>query len=210
MDRPNITRTTHRYIREHPSVADCIERGLINYSALAREICASQGLESHDAVVVACRRYYERRRPRPKQEERILDLIKRAKIRLRTKIAVIIADKANSFERTLALQKSIKRDRGDFNLIEGEEVLTIITNDDYIAEVREALGARVRKVTRDVVQITMLFDQRIETTAGVVSYLYRLFSESGINIREEMSCWTDVMVVIDEADAARAMQVLAR
>lgn len=209
MEKQNITRLTQRYIREHPSVADCIERGLINYSALAREIAKAHEVEAHDAIVVACRRYYERRKPSPRHEDRIKDLIKRAKIRLRTKIAVVIADKSVNFEKALALQKLIKRDRGDFNLIEGEEVLTIITNEEYIGEVRENLGARVRRVTRGVVQITMLFDQRIETTPGVLSYLYRLFAEGGINIREEMSCWTDVMIVVDEADAARTMQLLS-
>lgn len=209
MERTNITRLTQRYIREHPSVADCIERGLINYSALAREIGGAHQIESLDAIVVACRRYYERRKPSARHEDRIKDLIKKAKIRLRTKIAVVIADKSMNFEKAFALQKLVKRERGDFNLIEGEEVLTIITNDEYIGDVREALGTRVRRVTRGVVQITMLFDQRIETTPGVLSYLYRLFAEGGINIREEMSCWTDVMIVVDEADAARAMQLLS-
>ena len=206
--RTSVSRITQKYIREHPSIADCLDRGLINYSALAREICAEHELDSFDAVVIACRRYFERRKPRESNEQRVTALIKHAKVRLRNKIAVVVVDKSNSLEKATALQKSIKKDRGDFNLIEGEEVITIITNTDYVSQMRELFGSRLRRVSKGLVQITMIFDQRLETTSGVVSYIYRLFAENSINIREEMSCWTDVMVVIDENDAARAMQVL--
>jgi aspartokinase len=57
--------------------------------------------------------------------------------------------------------------------------------------------------------ITMIFDETLETVSGVISNIYRLFAENDINIREEMSCWTDVMVVIDEKDMPRAMQALS-
>ena len=55
----------------------------------------------------------------------------------------------------------------------------------------------------------MIFDEKIETTAGVVSYIYSLLSEKGINIYEEMSCWTDLMIVIDENDLGKTMNILS-
>lgn len=207
--RTSVARVTQKYIREHPSIADCLDRGLINYSALAREICTAHRLDSFDAVVIACRRYFERRKPRESHEQRVTALIRHAKVRVRNKIAVVVVEKSNSLEKAISLQKSVKKDRGDFNLIEGEEVITIITNTEYVPQMRELFGSRLRRVSKGLVQITMIFDQRLETTTGVVSYIYRLFAENSINIREEMSCWTDVMVVVDENDAARAMQILS-
>ncbi len=207
--RPSVARVTQKYIREHPSIADCLDRGLVNYSALAREICAEHKLDSFDAVVIACRRYFERRKPREANEQKVTALIRHAKVRVRNKIAVVVVDKLNSLEKAISLQKAVKKERGDFNLIEGEEVITIITNTEYVGQMRELFGSRLRRVAKGLVQITMIFDQRLETTPGVVSYIYRLFAENSINIREEMSCWTDVMVVVDENDAARAMQILS-
>jgi aspartokinase len=55
----------------------------------------------------------------------------------------------------------------------------------------------------------MVFDERIETTPGVVSFIYGLLSDNGINVQEEMSCWTDLMIIIDEKNAAKAMRVLS-
>jgi aspartokinase len=159
--------------------------------------------------LVACRRYLQRIRNQASSEKRIIDLVRRARVRLRNKIAVAIIDKPRDYERLYRLQRDIKLARGDFNLVEGEDSLTLITNTEYLGVIREAFKGRIRKITEDQVQITMLFDEKIETTAGVVAFIYSLLAEHGINVREEMSCWTEVMLVLDELDAARAMRVLS-
>lgn len=205
----NISEQTNRYIAERPSVKECMRRGLVNYSALAREICDHLGSSQFDAVLVACRRYLQRIRNQASSEKRIIDLVRRARVRLRNKIAVAIIEKPRDYERLYRLQRDIKLARGDFNLVEGEDSLTLITNTEYLGVIREAFKGRIRKITEDQVQITMLFDEKIETTAGVVAFIYSLLAEHGINVREEMSCWTEVMLVLDELDAARAMRVLS-
>jgi aspartokinase len=204
----NASRLTQKYIREHPSVADCLDRGLINYSALAREICREQGVDSFDAILVACRRYYERSKNRRSQEQSIQTLLSKAKVRVRTKILVATLDKYNMLERALKLQELVRKERGDFNLIEGEEALTIVTNTEYAASVEKLFEGNVIKIRQDLVQVTMIFDERIENTPGVVSYIFRSLAENRVNIREEMSCWTDVMIVIDEGDLPKVMDII--
>ncbi len=204
----NASRLTQKYIREHPSVADCLDRGLINYSALAREICQAEDVDSFDAILVACRRYYERSKKRRSQEASIQSLLRKAKVRVRTKILVATLDKYNMLERALKLQELVRQERGDFNLIEGEEALTIVTNTEYAASVEKLFEGNVLKMRRDLVQVTMIFDERIENTPGVVSYIFRSLAESRVNVREEMSCWTDVMFVIDEGDLPKVMDIL--
>lgn len=209
MSRMNISELTNRYISERPSIKDCLRRGLINYSALAREICEHSGNNKFDAVLVACRRYLRRIRSQASHEKRITDLVRRARVRMRNKISVAIIEKPRDFERLYRLQRDVKVARGDFHLVEGEDSLTLITNTEYLPVIREAFKGRIRKITEEQVQITMIFDEKIEITSGVVAFIYSLLAENGINVREEMSCWTDVMMVIDEIDAARAMRVLS-
>jgi len=200
---------TQRFISEHPSIKDCLRRGLINYSALARLICTDRGLDRFDAVLIACRRQHAMIKEQVPQEKRIIALMKRARIRLRNKMMVAIVEKPSDFERVYDLQKAIKKDRGDFHLIEGEEVLTIISNSEYAADLKETFRGRIKKITEDLAQLTMIFDAKIETTPGVVSFIYGLLADHSINVWEEMSCWTDFMVIIEEKDAARAMNVLS-
>jgi aspartokinase len=205
----NIAEITHRYISERPSIKDCLKRGLINYSALAREICLQLDNNNFDAVLVACRRYIQRIRTNATHEKRITDLVRRARIRLRNQISIVIIEKPRDFERIYRMQREIKATRGDFHLVEGEDSLTLITNTEYIPGIRESFKGRIKQITENQVQITMIFDAKIETTSGVVAFIYSLMAENGINVREEMSCWTDLMMVLDEHDAAKAMRVLS-
>ena len=205
----NAAEITNRYITERPSVKDCLKRGLINYSALAREICNQNSISQFDAVLVACRRYLARVRSQAAHEKRIMELIWRAKVRLRNKIAVAIVEKPRDYDRLFKMQKEIKAERGDFNLIEGEDSLTLVTNIEYLGMIREVFKGRIKNITEDLVLITMVFDDKIEVVSGVVAFIYSLLAENGINLREEMSCWTDLMMVVDETDAAKAMRVLS-
>jgi len=40
----NIAKVTKSYIKKHPSIKDCIYKGVVNYSALAREIGEYHGI----------------------------------------------------------------------------------------------------------------------------------------------------------------------
>ncbi|MCB0325089.1 MAG: hypothetical protein KDD69_16005 [Bdellovibrionales bacterium] len=203
------TQITQRYLREHPSVADCLERNLINLSALAREICAHADVDAFDAVLIACRRYRSKQRARASHEARVRKLITSAKVRVRTKLIVATVEPSWSLAKRLELQTLIREEGGDFNLIEGEASLTVITNAEHLPHVRRLAASRLLRVAKDVVQIAMLFGQSLETTSGVVAHLYRLFAGSNINIIEEMSCWNEVMMIIDQKDLARAMELLS-
>ena len=204
----SISRLTHKYIREHPSVQDCLERGLINYSALAREICKGSEDTSFDAVLVACRRYFQKKKSHISREQRIISLIKKSKVRVRNKIAVATIDKTRGLDRALEIQTLVKKEKGDFNLIEGEDAITFITNLDYLPLIKKTFGVGVLKTSTGLAQITMLFGDNLEMTPGVLSFLFRIFSENDINIREEMSCWKDVMVVVEEQDVSKIMNIL--
>jgi hypothetical protein len=203
-----VTRLTQRYISERPSVRDCLKRGLINFSALTREICLEFGEEHFDAVLAACRRYYQRIHDKESLETRVRALLRTASMRTRNQIAVAIVEKPKDFERLHRIHKQVRQNKGDFHLIEGSEVVVVITNHEYTAEIREAFRGRIKKLTLDLVQISMIFDERLESTPGVVSFIYSVLAEQGINVIEEMSCWTELMMVIAEEDAARTVRIL--
>ena len=205
----NVAKAAQEYISEHPSIKDCVRKGLVNYSALAREICRERRLNQFNAVLIACQRYAKRVSQQATVEKRILSLLKRAKMQIVNKIGVVIFDKFKDFERLVALQRSIKREGGVCNIVDGNSGVVVICSSEYVEDLLGSFGARVRKSCSDVVQISMTFDERIENTPGVVSHIYGLLAEHNINVLEEMSCWTDLMLVISEEDLPRALKVLS-
>ncbi|MBT3720413.1 hypothetical protein HN789_01055 [archaeon] len=204
----NITKITQKYIDDHPSIKDCIVKGIINYSALAREICNFHKTNQFDAVLIAARRYFYKVKKQV-HETKIINLIKNSKLIVRNKIIVAILDKPKDLAKIYNFQKHVKKEKGDFNLIEGEEVVTIITNAKYSKIILNEFKTWLIQIEKNLAQITLIFSPEIETTSGVVNYIYGLLSDKGINVLEEMSCWTDLMIILDNKDLSKAMTVLS-
>lgn len=205
----SISKLTKKYIEEHPSVKECVLNDLINYSALARMICQEYKIKKFDAVLIACRRYFWNNKASSSHEKEITLLLKNAKLHVKNKIIVAILERPRDMEIVYLMQKKIRKEKGDLNIIEGEDVLTIITNSKYKELINSEFKSRIIKINQSLVQVTLIFDEKIETTSGVVSHIYSLLSENGINIMEEMSCWTDLMIILEEKDMARAMDILS-
>lgn len=205
----NITKETEKYIAEHPGIKSCINKDLINYSALSRQICDELKIDKFDAVLIACRRYFWKHKNDPQHKNEVFSLLKNAKVMVKNKMIVAILEKPRDLEKLYIFQKKVKKKKGDFNIIEGQDVVTIITNSENASEIKEAFTSWLVKVNHNTVEIAIIFDEKIETTPGVVSYVYSLLAENNINVLEEMSCWTDLMIVIDEKDMAKAVKVLS-
>ena len=210
MEPPKLTVSAviRNYLVTRPHVRECLRRGLINYSALAREICQDRALEQFDAVLKACRREQDRMQKRAPLEGPIVGLLSRARLRVRTQIVVAIVAKEDSFTRFARLQEEIRSQEGDFHLIEGEKAVTIITNDGFVGLLRATFKGSIKKISTGLALVSLLFDKRLETTSGVVAHVYGLLAERGVNVLEEMSCWTELLMVIEERDLASTLECL--
>lgn len=202
----NYTRETRAYLLSHPSIRDCLARGLINHSALARLICEECDISSFEAVLAATQRFVPSTSSH--SEKKIRSLVKNAQVRVNNKIAVLVATPPRDFEPILALQRSIRKARGTFNVIDGSEVVTIIISEQHLHMARSALRQSIRSEVKGLSQIHLIFDEGIETTPGVVAHFYGLLAFNGVNVREEMSCWTDLILIIDENDVPKALATL--
>ena len=204
----NITAITNQYISEHPSIKDCMRKDLINFSALARRICKDKKIKTLDAVIMACRRYQARLKSEETDEDIIRDMMRKAKLRVRSKMGVVISERPRDLTSIYEIQKKIRASRGDCILVEGDEVITIMTNMEYLELFEARLKSSVLKVKKNLAQLIMVFDRRLETTSGVMFFIFSLLAERGINVLEEVSCWTDVVLIIEERLLAKALQVL--
>ena len=207
----NITKITEKYVSEHPSIKDCLKTGLINYSSLTRQITKDLNIDlkkNFDAILIACRRYYRKVRSEETNEKKILEILKQSKVEIKNKIIAVVVEKNIFLDNLLALEKEIKKKDDVFHIIEGANAITIVTSEDFLAEIRRLFKTKIIKENTNLVEITLKSPKEIETTAGVVPYAYSLFGEHGINIVETMSCWTDTLFVIDEKDIANAMEIL--
>lgn len=209
-EKKNITKTTLDYIRQHPSITDCMTKGLINYSALARRIAKAQSLDSVAAVQIACRRVAETLAEPSEHDATIFRLIKQAKLNIRSPMLSATVAKPLDFKKLIKLRETVKEGRGDINIIEGEEVFTVVTNEQYRSTICQSFTSELVNLKESLVQITMLFNEEIKTVPGIVATVYSLLRDKNVNILEEMSCWTDLMLVVQSDDIEKVLLALKR
>ena len=207
----NITKTTEQYINEHPSIKDCIRKGLMNYSALTRKIATELELDvkkNFDAILIACRRYYAKVKKERVLEDKILDILRQSKLEVKNKIVVVLVEKDVYYGHLIELQKEVKKRSELFHIIEGSNTMTVITSCEFLDEIKKLLKNKIMKITENLAEVTLKSSEDMEDTPGVVAYLTTLLAENGINIIETMSTWTDTLFVIAEKDIAKVMEVL--
>lgn len=206
----NITKLTENYISEHPFVKDCLKKGLINYSSLTRQICIDLSLskKNFDAILIACRRFYSKIKKEATTEKKIVDILKNSKIEIKNKINVIVLEKDIIFSNLIDLEKEAKKHLETFHIVEGTTTITIIASEDFAKKTKQAFANKVIKENSGLVELILKSPKQIETTAGVISYLYSLFGENGINVFETLSCWTDTIFLVEEKDLSKVMGFL--
>jgi hypothetical protein len=204
-----VNALTREYIKKRPSIKDCLAKGLINYSALSRLIKTE--LKSKEitkaAILIAARRFREEIGSEELTEEMIMRLLRNAEIEIKNKVFVMVVEKSLN-ERILELEQEIKKEQGLFYLIEGSTTVTIISSERYFGRIKNLLRRNIIEASQNLVMIIVKSSPQIETLSGVVSFIYSLFADQGINLVETMSCWTDTMIVIEEKDLPVAMEIL--
>jgi aspartokinase len=207
----SITKSVEKYLQEHPSIKDCLKKGLINYSALARLIAQDVQLDAKknfDALLIAARRAHSKIKQEKSVQEKILGILKQSRIEIKNKIIVFVLEK-NAPDKSLIALESIIKEKGElFHLIEGVSAITLITVEEFGKEVRKLLKHYILEETTRLVEVVLKSPPAIEETAGIMGYLYSLLGENGINIVETMSCWTDTLFVIHENDLSKTMELL--
>jgi hypothetical protein len=206
----NITKDVEQYINSHASVKDILKKGLVNYSALSRQIIKETGLKrtDFDAVLIACRRTARKLSMKSSAETRILQILQKSKMEIKTKILAVVLDKDVDDEDLLDFERKVKKKKDVYQMIEGTSAITLITNDEYSDEINRLFRKSILKMNRNLVDIILKSPEKLENVPGVSSYLYSLFAEREINILETMSCYTDTLLVVNEEDLNEVIRIM--
>jgi len=208
---PTTAELTEKYLSEHPSIKDCLRKGIINYSKLSRKIAKELNIEkktSIEAILIAARRYEAKIKKDKVREEKILNILKQSELEIKNKIIVAILQKNFPLDKLIKLETKIKQQEDIVYAIEGTKTYTIITSEKYLREIEVIFENKIIKITKNQAMIIMKNPKGIEETTGFTAYLYSRFGEYGVNILETMSCWTDTIFVISEDDIATVMKFL--
>ena len=101
--KESLAEKTRIYIDAHPSVKDCVSRGLINYSSLARMIMKDLELDNEEAVMIACRRYASKLGVTTDHEMNILRILKNSCLEMRYSFTLFMLEASGPYCAILAI-----------------------------------------------------------------------------------------------------------
>lgn len=204
----SIAEKTLAFIAEQPSIKECLRRGLVNHTALAREICRSKNISSIDAVVMASTRYAARIKKQPSREAELRKMLANAKIIVRSKVVLAAWEREKGLSTLLTLHNQIRRQNGDITIVEGHRLITIFTEDEFIDEIKRVIGKGVKILLQDLVKITLLLPEKVTFTPGYAAYMFNLIAARGINMVGDVTSTAEHIFVIEEKDLPEALAAL--
>jgi len=204
----SITKTVEEYISKSPSIKYCLKKDLVNFSSLSRIILEELGLgkKNFDAVLVACRRYKDKIRS-GYSEKNIINVLKSSRVEIKNKVVAFVLEKNVLLSNIIELEKDAKRKSELFYIVEGSSAVIIISVEDFYDKIKKITKNKIIKNHKGLALITIKSPREIETTPGIVAYLYSLFAENGVNIIETFSCWKDTLFVIAEDDIKKVIDI---
>jgi aspartokinase len=210
-DMATVARQVREYIAGHPSITDALKMDIVNYSALARRICKELGIRREEAVLAACRRY-PIEKLRGYSEDAIRRMLQKSRIETRTKVAAItVVQGVDVLQRLGDVVEELLDENKVCRLLQVSQGTVIIVEDGSVSRVTKKLRPEhIISVSRGLVEIAVTSPETIEKTPGLLAFLSGALASRGINIVEEMSCYTDTIFILDRKDMTRAVEVLAQ
>ena len=210
--RESLAEKTRVDIDAHPSVKDCVSKGLVNYSSLARAIMKELDLDNEEAVMIACRRYASKMGVSTDHEISILNILKDSRLEMRTKTCIVTAKNDWSVLHKMDnLFKDLWNEDSIMQIVQSASAVTIIADKMLKERIIDTVGRfNILKIRENLVEITVKSPEKIVETSGVIAYLITNLSDAGINIEETVSCHTDTVFIVGEYDMINAYSVLTK
>jgi|YelNatPaOPRAMG01_1025707.scaffolds.fasta_scaffold87420_3 hypothetical protein len=189
----SISESVRLFVKSRPYLQEALESGIVNYSALARMIGRELGIRKYDTIKMSLIRLNKKfEKNRKNMEQKILSILRKSEIEMRSKIAVIITYK--------------KLGINPITFAKSDSGYTYIVNMNMIEKIRKS---EVVKIEKNLVMITIKSPEDVEETPGIIAYLLTALAAEGINIVEFVSCYTDTILILKEYDAMRAYEILS-
>ncbi len=204
-----VSAVVKKIVNEKPLLQEGLRLGIISFAALAEkikpEVQQQLGEEVSDAaVIMALRRHSE---ALVSSDVKRVRFEPHAQLTLKTNLVYFSVKRSPQlFNRLETLYKLFDYEAGDtFNVIHGNQEVSIITNDKHEKDVIAAIGpGQVATQEKNLVSISMGLERDFLYTPGIIFAVTRKLYWDNINIFELVTAATELTFIFHKKDAMRA------
>jgi len=207
-----IAKQVEEYIDTHPIIRAALQHGIVNYSALAREIQQKSNLKNFEAVLIAIRRNAGRLiKLREHLETAVQTVLVESSLEIKTKIVVLtLSSDISTFEKLDELVPQLIKKQAKMHIIQGTQTVTFIVEHSFIRMVEEKIKKSILNKKENLVELIIKSPESIENVPGVAAMIMTALAERDINVVETLSCYTDTIVIIESKHLTEAIKVIEK
>ncbi|MBI2549948.1 hypothetical protein HYV83_02090 [Candidatus Woesearchaeota archaeon] len=204
-----VSAIVKKIVNEKPLLQEGLRQGVISFAALAEKIKPQVeqqlgGNVNDAAVIMALRRHSE---ALAEGDARKVRFELHTQLILKTNLVYFAVKRSPQlFKKLEVLYKSFDYEAGDtFNVIHGNQEVSIITNDKYEKKVISAIdGEHVTTKERNLVSISLSPEKDFLYTPGYIFAITRKLYWDNINIFELVTTASELTFIFQKKDAMRA------
>ncbi len=192
------------YIERHPIVEDAMREGIVNFSALTRQIMDDTGIQREDAVLAACRRYEPR-----DQGTAMRAALRDARLEVRTGVGMLSFEPSWRLLESITLRmKAIVSDEERIHLLHGWEAIEVVAVEHVLDDVAKNLGEEPIEARGGLAEINVKTKEVLDDVPGFIAHAAKSLAARGIPIVDATTCRRDHVFLIDEEHLAAAVDAL--
>ena len=207
-----MARVVQELLLAKPVLLAALGMGVVNYSALARELRGEVerrlGREVSEASVKVALIRFRERLSRSIAEESVLRVVAESSTTLIDDVGLVTLRASDP----LALAPLLSGVRARLlQITQGVHTLTIVTDSEVLEGLLRKVDPKlVEAVYKDQAAVILVSPREIITTPGVMAYLTTLLAVNGINITQVISTHTDTLFILGRQEAVEAYYLLRR
>jgi aspartokinase len=198
-----------KYISEHLSVHDCLKKGIINYSALARVIADEEKIKKEntlESIAISALRLKEKIK-NDDFDQKLKKMFDKTNVEVKGSMASVTVEKQFFPESLIEVEKEIKKQHGVFFAIEGISAITLIFQRQFLPILEQKFKKYIVH-KKDNLSLITFISPGIQDTPGAVAFISMLFFQNKVNIQEFMSCYETTIVLIESKDLDKVIKFI--
>lgn len=210
--RINLTKLVKEILERDAPAVQAMTEGIANYSAIARRLYPKVAEKCRNvkftSLLTAIKRLgNEISEVRESSKKKVMEIIAQSTIKVRTNVSTISVKKSKDTWEVLR-ELFIKKPYF-FHILEGTTFVTIICDIPTAKKFKEMMKEEdILDYRENQTALIISSPKEIIETAGVVAFLYNLLSMNNINIEQEMSCYTETIIIVDDYDINKAFSTI--
>jgi DNA-binding transcriptional ArsR family regulator len=209
----STTEIVENLIKESPLLEDGLARGIISYSALARDLrpqIEKKLLKSvgRGAIVMALKRTSEKLKTKKNAIQQLVNL---SGITARSNLAELTYLNSDTIieKHKKVFLASEKRKDIFCNLSQGVRETMLIVGEEILPEMEKIFAdERLVAKIKDLSSITILLAKETVSTSGVYYSILKLLAWNEINIIDVISTYSELTIILSNSDIDKAFSIL--